>query len=164
MTGRRLLLAVLAAGIVFVAAAGASASRSADGMGLTGKALRPIYLGYYDGHKDAFLNTDVSDKAQASMMHINYSAALGKVPKGTFEEIYLVEGSMAKGQLPVFSSEPGEPTYSPLWTEMQLTWKAAVTPVLLTSDTQIEDLLKKGDLTERETHVILSCPIVKVGK
>src|SRR5437762_5899899 len=52
-------------------------------------------------------------------------------------EIYLVIGKAAHGQLAVFGSEPGEPSYSPLWDETDLTWKAGATPVLIKSDTQI---------------------------
>jgi len=70
----------------------------------------------------------------------------------------------AAGQLAVFGSQPGEPTYSPIWKETILTWKASATPVLIKSDTQINQLEKKGVLTERATSTRLNCPIVKVGK
>ena len=95
------------------------------------------------------------------MMHVNYSAQLGTV-KG-LPEIYLVEGRAAVGQLAVFGSEPGEKDYSPLWSETILTWKAGATPVLITSDTEVNQLEKKGGLTEHSAHVVLNCPIVKVG-
>ena len=130
-------------------------------MGPSAKVLRPAFHGYYDGHKDTYLNTDVSSKADAAAMHINYSAVIGKV-KG-LPEIYLVEGRAAAGQLAVFGSQPGEPDYSPLWAETILTWKASATPVLITSDTQINKIEKTGKLTEHDGHVVLNCPIVKVG-
>ena len=94
-------------------------------------------------------------------MHINYSAVIGKV-KG-LPEIYLVEGRAAAGQLAVFGSQPGEPDYSPLWTETILTWKASATPVLITSDNQINKLEKTSGLTERPGNVVLNCPIIKIG-
>jgi hypothetical protein len=94
-------------------------------------------------------------------MHINYAARLGSI-KG-LPEIYLVEGKAAPGQLVVFGSEPGEKDYSPLWSETILTWKPGATPVLLTSDTQINAVEKMGRLSERDAHVVLNCPIVKVG-
>jgi predicted peptidase len=52
--------------------------------------------------------TDVSDKTQATAMHINYSAEL-KAVKGIPDQ-YFVEGRAAAGQLTVFGSEPGERT------------------------------------------------------
>jgi hypothetical protein len=95
-------------------------------------------------------------------MHINYSRTIGKV-KG-LPEIYLVQGRAASGQLAIFGSEPGESSYSPLWSETILTWKAGATPTLITSDTQINKIEKTGMLTERDAHVVLNCPIIKVGK
>jgi hypothetical protein len=120
------------------------------------------FQGYYDGHKDTYLSTDISSKAEAKAMHINYSASIGKV-KG-LPEIYLVEGRSASGQLAVFGSQPGEPDYSPLWAETILTWKAGSKPVLITSDNQVNKLEKTSGLSERSGNVVLNCPIVKVGK
>jgi hypothetical protein len=147
-------------------AAGAYASLTSGGprMGPTIKITRPAFHGYYDGHVDTYLNTDVSDKTHAKAMHINYAPALKSVPLASAPEIYLVEGRAAAGQLAVFGSEPGEKTYSPVWKETILTWKASATPVLIKSDTQVDQLEKKGMLTERATAVRLNCPIIKVGK
>jgi hypothetical protein len=131
-------------------------------MGPSHRIAQPSFQGYYDGHKDTYLNTDVSSKAQAAAMHINYSASIGKV-KG-LPEIYLVEGRAAPGQLAIFGSQPGESNYSPLWSETILSWKAGAKPVLITSDTQIDKIEKTGMLTERDAHVVLNCPIIKVGK
>jgi hypothetical protein len=147
-------------------AAGAYASLTTGGprMGPTTTIKRPAFQGYYDGHKDTYLNTDVSSKAQAKAMHINYAPVLTSVPLSTAPEIYLVEGKAAAGQLAVFGSEPGEKTYSPIWKETILSWKMTATPVLIKSDTQINQLEKKGGLTERSTSIRLNCPIIKVGK
>ena len=50
-----------------------------------------------------------------------------------------------------------------MWKETILSWKANATPVLITSDTQIDRLEKQGVLTEHATSVRLNCPIVKVA-
>ena len=152
-------LALLAAGVAAYAAGGSMPS-----MGLSGSIKRPALHGYYDGHKDTFLNTDVSDKTQAAQMHINYSAVLKAVPMGATSEIYLVDGKAAAGQIPVFGSEPGEGSYTPLWHEVMVTWKPGVTPVLLVKDDQIKSLAAKGKLTMTHTHIILNCPIVHPTK
>ena len=133
-------------------------------MGRSTSILRPAFHGYYDGHKDTYLNTDVSSKAEATAMHINYAPVLKSVPLKAAPEIYLVEGKAAAGQLAVFGAQPGETSYSPIWKETILTWKASATPVLIKSDTQINQLEKKGGLTEQSTSVRLNCPIIKVGK
>jgi hypothetical protein len=155
---------VFMTGATLVAAAFAVASYAAGGpiMGPAASISRPAFHGYYDGHKDTYLNTDVSSKAEAAAMHINYSATIGKV-KG-LPEIYLVQGRAARGQLAIFGSQPGEKDYSPLWAETILTWKAGAKPVLITSDTQIDKIEKTGKLTERDAHVVLNCPIIKIGK
>src|SRR5439155_26800679 len=139
----------------------ARAATGGPAMGPAHSTSQKSFLGYYDGHKDVYLNTDVSSKADARAMHINYSAKIGAV-KG-LPEIYLVDGRAATGQLAVFGSQPGEPDYSPLWAETLLTWKAGAKPVLITSDTQINKIEKTGALTERDAHAVLNCPIVKVG-
>src|SRR5436190_13948865 len=163
---RRILPAALFALAALTVAAGAYASHLAGGprMGPQTTVKRPAFHGYYDGHKDTYLNTDVSNKAEATMMHINYAPVLKTVPLNSAPEIYLVQGKAAGGQLAIFGSEPGETSYSPGWKETILTWKASATPVLIKSDTQIDQLEKTGGLTERSTSTRLNCPIVKVGK
>jgi hypothetical protein len=154
----------LATGVTLVATSFSVAAYASTGpiMGPTARVLRPAFHGYYDGHKNTYLNTDVSSKADAAAMHINYSASIGKV-KG-LPEIYLIQGRAAVGQLAIFGSEPGEKNYSPLWSETILTWKAGAKPVLITSDTQIDQIEKTGKLTERDAGVVLNCPIIRVGK
>jgi hypothetical protein len=151
--------AVIAVAVSAVAAYGAM--KPGPAMGPASRIARPAFHGYYDGHKDTYLNTDVSSKTEAVAMHINYSTIIGKV-KG-LPEIYLVEGRAAPGQLAIFGSQPGEANYSPLWSETILHWKAGATPVLITSDTQINKIEKTGKLTESDAHVVLNCPIIKVG-
>jgi hypothetical protein len=148
------------------AAAGAYASLTSGGprMGPQITVKRPAFHGYYDGHKDTYLNTDVSSRREAKAMHINYAPVLKSVPLKAAPEIYLVQGKAAAGQLAVFGSEPGEASYSPIWKETILNWKASATPVVIKSDTQVDELEKKGMLTERATSIRLNCPIIKVGK
>ena len=162
---RKIFLGCALTLFVLAVAAGAYASLTSGGprMGPQIRITRPAFHGYYDGHKVTYLNTDVSVKADATMMHINYAPGLKTVPLSSAPEIYLVQGKAATGQLAVFGSEPGEKDYSPVWKETILTWKASAKPVLIKSDTQINQLEKKGGLSERSTSVRLNCPIVKVG-
>jgi hypothetical protein len=161
---RRILAPALTLAALAVAGGAYATLTSGPRMGPKTTVKRPAFRGYYDGHKDTYLNTDVSNKAQAKAMHINYAPVLKTVPLKSAPEIYLVEGKAAIGQLAVFGSEPGEASYSPVWKETILTWKSTATPVLIKSDTQIDQLEKKGGLTERSTSIRLNCPIIKVGK
>jgi len=155
----------LAALSALAVAAGGYASIAASGprMGTPTTLTREAFHGYYDGHLDTYLNTDVSDRNQAKAMHVNYAPVLKTVPLASAPEIYLVEGKAAPGQLAVFGSEPGEPSYSPVWKETILSWKSSASPTLIKSDTQVDRLEKQGKLTERATSIRLNCPIVKVG-
>jgi len=120
-----------------------------------------LYQGYYDGHKDGYVITDVSSKSQATALHVNFAATIKNVKAAPPQ--YFVIGRAAPGQLAVFGSEPGEANYNPLWDEIFVTWKAGVTPVLLKSDTQIEALAKKHMLTMKDPHIDLNAPITSVG-
>jgi hypothetical protein len=144
-------------------AAAVAAGMPMPRMGPAGHIARPAFHGYYDGHKDTYLSTDVSDKTEAMQMHINYSAALNANPFSATPPIYLVSGPAAANQLAVFGSEPGEKDYSPIWREEIVTWNSGVTPQLLVKDDQVTMLAKQGKLTIRATSTRLNCPIVKVG-
>jgi hypothetical protein len=152
-------------GLVLFAATVAVAAAATGGLPNIGKAkmtAEPVYRGFYDHHIDTYVITDVSSKAQASTLHVNYSAELKSV-KGLPEQ-YFVQGRAAKGQLTIFGSEPGEKDYNPLWEEVFVTWKKGVKPVLIGQDDQIDALEKKGKLTEKDAHIVLNAPILKVGK
>jgi len=160
---RRSVLVLLVFGLV--AAFGAIAAASTGGLpniGTPSMQAQPVYKGYYDQHIDTYLITDVSSKSQATAMHVNYSKELGTV-KGLPRQFF-VKGPAAKGQLTVFGSQPGESDYNPLWEEIWVTWKSGVKPVLLGKDDQIDSLAKKGKLTEKDAHIVLNAPILKVGK
>jgi hypothetical protein len=158
-------ISVLALVLGLGAAGAATAGTGAKGTLLLGPAARtaqPTYRAYYDGHKDTYVITDVSNKAQASMWHINFAPAIGHV-RGLPAQ-YFVEGKAVAGQLSVFGSEPGESDYNPLWEEFFVTWKAGAKPVLLVKDDQINALAKEGKLTLRDAHIVLNAPILHVGK
>jgi hypothetical protein len=152
-------------GLVLFGATVAVAAASSGGLPNIGKAsmkAQPVYKAYYDHHIDTYLITDVSSKSQAKALHVNYSAELKSV-KGLPEQ-YFVRGRAAHGQLSVFGSQPGESNYNPLWEEIWVTWKKGVKPVLLGQDDQIDALEKKGKLTEKDAHIVINGPVLKVGK
>jgi len=159
MTRYLVMLAIIAVAATATVAAAATSGKLA--LGPATHASQTTYTAYYDGHKDTYLVTDVSNKAQASALHVNYSKELAAV-KGAPAQ-YFVQGRAVAGQLSVFGSEPGESDYNPLWEEFFVTWKPGVKPVLLVRDDQIKGLAKKGKLTMRDVHIVLNAPIVKVG-
>jgi hypothetical protein len=155
------ILAAVAVLAVVVTAA-CTAAAGLPNLGPAKKQAMPVWKGYYDHHIDSYVITDVSNKAQAAAMHVNYAAAIGTT-KGLPLQ-YLVKGRAAPGQLTVFGSEPGESDYNPLWEEVWVTWKPGVKPVLLGQDDQIDALVKAGKLTMTDAHIVLNAPILTVGK
>ena len=155
------LAAIVGVAALVIAATASGAVPSMLSLGPVVQAKAPTYLGYYDGHKDTYLVTDVSSKAQAKAMHVNYSGALAKAKAAPPQ--YFIEGKAAPGQIAVFGSEPGESDYNPLWDELIVTWKPGVAPVLLVKDDQINGLAKQGKLTVTDVHVVINAPITNVG-
>jgi hypothetical protein len=160
MTKYGVVLLAIAIGVAALAVAGSAATGSLA-LGPATRTAQPTYKAYYDGHKDTYLVTDVSNKAQAKAMHINFSAELA-ASKGLPAQ-YFIMGQAVPGQLSVFGSEPGEADYNPLWEEFFVTWKASSKPVLLVRDDQIKSLAKQGKLTLKDAHIVLNAPITKVG-
>ncbi|MGE5225461.1 MAG: hypothetical protein ACM3OO_01150 [Planctomycetaceae bacterium] len=119
-----------------------------------------VFMTFYDGHKDGMLATDVSTKKQATAKGINFAPSLGTLDRSTFPEIYIVKGNKASGQLQILGSEPGEHSYSPLWLETYERWRKGVTPTVIKSDTQVDELIGAGKLVETGTSIVLNCPVV----
>ena len=160
---RRIALILIGFGIVAaLAGIAAAAGGGLPNIGKPSMKAQAVFKGYYDGHIDTYVMTDVSSKSQAKALHVNYSAELKGV-KGAPRQFF-VKGSAAKGQLTVFGSEPGESDYNPLWEDVWLTWKKGVKPVLIGQDDQVDALEKKGKLTEKDAHIVLNAPILTVGK
>jgi plastocyanin len=130
-------------------------------MGPMSKTVRPSFTGWYDNHKVVFLATDTSSKTEAMSEHINYSASLAKSLSSSAKMYIIMNGKYAN-RGPVFASEPGEDTYTPLWQEVFVTWTTPSKAVALGKDDQINDLAKKGMLTLKMTTTVLNCPIIKV--
>jgi hypothetical protein len=145
-----------------VGATSSSPSLPGFNIGMSHSLTQPSWVAYYDGHKDTYTNDDVSDKAQATSLKINFAPTLSHGLAAS-SPMYFVKGRAAAGQIAVFGSEPGEKDYSPLWREIWVTWKAGVKPVLLVKDDQIDALAAKGKLTKQTTMIILNAPVKSVG-
>ena len=154
-------LTVVLLGMLGLATAAFAAARGVPGMPSSGAARRPAFHGFYDDRKVTFLSTDVSDKKQAVQFRINFAPKLRNASDRVMSEMYIFMGRTAAGQLPVFASAPGEAAYSPLWHETDVRWKAGMTPTLVKSNDDVEKLVKSGQLIEKETSIILNCPIIK---
>lgn len=128
-------------------------------MGPMAKLELPGFTGYYDGNPVHYISTDSSSKAEAAHDHINYAPSLAKSLAQT-NAIYLIMNGKYAARGPVFASIPGDPGYSPLWQEVQVTWKNPAAAVALGTDNTIISLAKAGKLSLKQTGVVLNCPII----
>jgi hypothetical protein len=169
MSNLRRALAATLAGVLLVPLAIHAGLRSTqaagdDGMmsmGPMSTAPMHAWTGYYDNHRVLYLSTDTSSKAEAKRDHINYAPSLAKsLPQAS--SIYLPMNGRFAGRGAVFGAQPGGDDYTPLWQEVQVTWKDPAQAVALGSDDQINDLAKSGKVTLKMTGVVLNCPIIKV--
>ena len=161
MSRRLGVVAAVAVGALAVVGSALAVEGGSLLLGPASHVREPAFQGFYDAHEDTYLITDVSSKAQAKTLHVNYAPALGKVRNIPAQ--YFVEGRAAAGQLAVFGSEPGEDDYNPLWVELFVKWNPGVTPVLLLSDDQINSAAAAHKLTVTDTHIVLNAPITKTG-
>jgi DNA gyrase inhibitor GyrI len=120
----------------------------------------PAFPTYYDAHKDVVIVSDGFPKAAAATFHANFAPSLSAVPRASQPNWYIVRGRAAAGQLAVLGSEPGEKDYSPLWRTVIVRWKPGVMPKVLTSDSMIESLAKKGELTTTDTALLVNAAVV----
>jgi len=148
------------AGIISALLATTSGVASARPVQPAGFAAPSVQMSSYDDHLDAIVTTDSSSEAQAMSLGINYSPMLAALKRSVFPKIYLVKGTAAPGQLWVLGSEPGEASYSPVWNEIDVTWRQYSTPVVLTSDTQIDELATAGQLTKRRPGNLLNSAVI----
>jgi hypothetical protein len=145
--------------LLVVAAAAIATSLALAASGRHSVSTHPMPA-FYDGHKDTVLALDTSNKALAHSMGMNYAPGLRLVSLKT-PEIYFVDGAAAHGQLHVLSSEPGEKDYSPIWRLVHVQFVKGHTPVLLTGDEQIDDLIDDGVLVEKATPIKINCPVIQ---
>jgi hypothetical protein len=75
MHAKRLIAAAVALGAAALAV-GAYAAGGPMMMGPTHSIKQTSFKGYYDGHFVTYLSTDISSKAEAKLMHINFAASM----------------------------------------------------------------------------------------
>jgi hypothetical protein len=124
----------------------------------------PAFPALYDAHTDMVLVTDAFPKSAATQYHATYAPALASVKPDSQPLWFVFKGPTATGQPTVLGSEPGESDYSPLWRTVVVSWKPGVTPTVFSSDDQINEATKKGEVTETTTSEVVNATVVSVGK
>jgi hypothetical protein len=66
----------------------------------------------------------------------------------------------ANGQVNIVDVVPGQQGYTPLWDVRLVTWKAGVTPRLLTSAAAVRKAVAGGEATVKDAGVVVNCPVI----
>lgn len=136
----------------------------------------PLIDGYYNGSKVFFIHTEVSDENMAGMMTrmINFPTLhvpeLANISSANASKVYVftngVPGSEPYGggpfmfQIDVFDSVPGQQGYSNFHMPHLVTWNEGATPRVLTSEEEILQAERNGELTINKTMNVVNAPII----
>ena len=127
--------------LALVAAVGASATHAAA------PAKQPVVTGFYHGKAIHYY-----DFGPIRLAAGNKLAPIWAVTNGVAAQHNIVD------------TVPGLPDYSPLWQVNKVTWKAGVTPRLLTSAAQVKQAEQTGDVTIAKTNMVVNCPVLGFGQ
>ena len=84
-------------------------------------------------------------------------------PGNKLAPIWIVTNG-AGGQHNIIDTVPGQADYSPLWQLNKVTFKAGVTPRLLTSAAAVKQAEAAGDVTVEQTSTVVNCPVLGFGQ
>ncbi len=99
--------------------------------------------GFYRGHTIEYL-----DFGPIKLKPGNKTADLWTVTNGVEDQYNIVD------------VVPGQAGYTPLWDVNMVTWKAGVTPRLLTSAAAVRKALSAGQVTMKEAGIVVNCPVL----
>jgi hypothetical protein len=135
------------------------------------KAELPVDKGYANGKEIYFTHTEassaeVAEKMAAAMESpVLYVPSLASVPHDALANVYAftngVPGASMSGfQLSVFDNPPGTEGYSPLRLMSMVTWKDETKARELKSAGEVLAAAEAGELTVKQTPVVLNMPFV----
>ena len=131
----------------------------------------PSVIGYLDGREIKFFHTEVSDPKIAKILTDMISSpvftvpSLAQAPEAMLARVYVFANGVKddgplKFQHDVFDNTPGTPGYSPLRRIMLVTWKEGTHPRILRSVADVKDAESKGELTIKDTGVVVNIPLL----
>lgn len=115
--------------------------------------------GFYAGGDAWFIRTDASDVDFAMEHGLVYVPLLKNAlqAEGSFAHVYMVDGG-TDDQRPVFTSVPGDTTYTPAFQVHNVTFTGEAT--LLDSESAIMDAEAAGTVTIEATEIVVNHPMV----
>jgi len=118
--------------------------------------LHPVFI---DGARAYHIRTDASDAAFARRAGLVHVPKLRAAIRAQATADYYVFADGAPGQLPVVSTVPGRPDYTPAFRISRVTFTGA--PRRLTSAGQVRDAAASGRVRVVATETVVNYPFVK---
>lgn len=118
--------------------------------------LHPVFV---DGQRAYHIRTDASDAAFARRIGLVHVPKLAAAIKAQAAADYYIFRNPASGQLPVVSTAPGRPDFTPAFRISRVVFRGAA--VRLTSAKQVRDAAASGRLTVTATQIVVNYPFVK---
>jgi hypothetical protein len=118
--------------------------------------LHPVF---FDGARAYHIRTDASDQAFAKRVGLVHVPKLEGALKADAAADYYVFTNGASGQLPVVSTVPGRPDFTPAFRISRVTFSG--TPRRLTSASQVRDAASAGRVRISPTQTVVNYPVVK---
>jgi hypothetical protein len=118
--------------------------------------LHPVY---FAGQRAYHIRTDASDAAFARRLRLVHVPKMSAAIKAGLSADYFVFTNGRSGQLPVVSTVPGRPDYTPAFQISEVTFRGAAR--LLTSAGAVRDAASSGRVRVTRTGVVVNYPFVK---
>lgn len=131
----------------------------------------PPVTGYMEGKQIKFIHTEVSDPKIAKLLTemmgspVLLVPSIAKAPEAMLANVYVFTNGIRgagplKFQPDVFDDPPETDRYSPLRTLNLVTWKNEMSARELKSAAEVEDALKKGEITVERPGVVANMPML----
>jgi hypothetical protein len=132
----------------------------------------PLTRGFADGSEVFYISTEASDEGLAGHLtnitgfRVVYTPALANTPASALASIYAfsngIEGEGPLGFQPnVADSQPGDPSYSPLWRINVVEWQDGTVPRELRSEEEVLAAQQAGEVEITVTNMVVNCPFVQ---
>jgi hypothetical protein len=133
----------------------------------------PAVSGWYEGRVVQYITTDVSDQEIAKKKGVNFvprlADAIPPLPhtpgqRSSIERIYSFTNFTQGGVLPSIPEPTGgnstNKNYSPLWQMYTVTWITGHVPRVLRSEEEVLTAADKGEVSIKETNIVINCPVI----
>lgn len=118
--------------------------------------LHPVFI---DGQRAYHIRTDASDASFARRVGLVHVPKLAAAINAAATADYYVFRNPASGQLPVVSTVPGRPDFTPAYRISRVSFRGS--PVRLVSARQVRDAASGGRVTITATQTVVNYPVVK---